>query len=393
MFLMSARFTTFRVSIVLLLSLAMTFTPVAHALEITVSDNGSGSDSEVNLDVSSTTQVEQVNNSNIENNVASVSNTGGNSVSDNLGDSQVATGNISEDLSIENNVNYSSTSIDCCPEEVSATIANNGADSQNDITVISSSLSTTSIDQSAGIVNDIEGNINTGENIASSNLGDVAIETGNIHVSGGITNSPINTSYVSTGLGGLEYSAAIFGNGAGSVNLLKLYAENDNNIIVHGKSSIENLVSWNLNTGRNTASDNNGDVSIKTGDIFLDLFIENIANIGGVKAGCCDFSKPSDPGDPGDPGDSDDGEEDEGGIGEEESESVNEDEDEDSKSGTLLAEAASTEFGQIIGLSDTSSEEAESLFFFMSIVMIGFGLKFIGESVPLKKIAKRGFSR
>ena len=138
-----------------------------------------------------------------------------------------------------------------------------------------------------------------------------------------------------------------------------------------------------LNECYNDYSNGNlGDVSIITGDILLNILIENLGiNSGTVDWGCCDIFDPGDPGggglpdpgdpgggglpDPGDPGDAD-------GIS---SGSIN-------GNGTLLSDAVSTG-PAIIGLSDTSSIAAQSLIFWAGVMMMLFGIRIIAkEKMP-----------
>ena len=367
---------------------------MAYALEIVVSDNGSGSESEVQLTQDTETNVTQTNEANVANDVDVSANTGDNEASDNTGGNvAIETGDVTENISVDNSVNSSVVETGCCPQEVTATISGNGADSENEIDLEIENETQISINQLAYITNNIQGTANTGGNTANDNTGgNVSIETGSIHIAGGIQNGPINSASVSGGTGGGDISAKIWGNGADSDNSIDADLDFDSDIFLNFKSDIDNFVNWDLNTGENQANGNNGNVSILTGDIFFDFLIKNgPINFGFVSWGCCDIFDPGEPpaddepnGEepPDDPGDEN---------GEENGEDENgEDEDENGEEGELLAEAAAIEAGGpgIAGLSDTGSEQAQAIFFWMGILMMVMGAQLIGREASGKTYSK-----
>lgn len=356
---------------------------MAKALEIVVTDNGSGSESEIQVSQETQTTVNQTNEANVANDIDVSANTGENEASENTGgDVAINTGDVSENISVDNSVNSSVVETECCPQDVTATISGNGADSDNDIDLDVDNETNISINQIAYITNNIQGTANTGGNTADDNTGgDVSINTGSIYVAGGIQNGPINSANVSGGSGGGDISAKIWGNGSNSENEIEASFDFDSDIFLNFESSIDNFLNWELNTGENEASGNNGNVKILTGDIFFDFFIKNgPINIGIIDWGCCDIFDPGEP-----PGDEDpNGEEppddtgDENGEDEDNGEDNGEDEDGDEE-GELLAEAAAIEAGGpgIIGLSDTSSDSAQILFFYLGLAMIVSGARIL----------------
>ena len=354
---------------------------MAYALEIVVTDNGSGSESEVQLTQETETNVTQTNEANVANDVNVSANTGDNETSDNTGGNvAVATGNVTENIAVDNSVNSSVVESECCPQDLSAAISGNGADSDNDIDLTVENSTNISVNQIAYITNNIQGTANTGGNSANDNTGgNVSIETGSIHIAGGIQNGPINSASVSGGSGGGDISAKIFGNGANSENEIEASFDFDSDIFLYFESNIDNFVNWDLNTGENEASGNNGNVKILTGDIFFDFFIKNgPINFGGVAWGCCDIFDPGEPPADEEPPD-DPGDENGGNNGEDEDNGEENGEDEEEDEGELLAEAAAIEAGGpgIIGLSDTSSDSAQILFFYLGLAMIVSGARIL----------------
>ena len=272
----------------ILLQLAANF---VRADEIVISGNGSESSNEVIIQSSQTTTVTQENNADISSNVEMSSNTGGNTIENNTGGGVgVVTGDAIENLEIENSVNSSSVEGPCCPSDISAEISGNGEESTNNIAIENQAAINISISQTANVEINVQGTANTGENKANDNTGgSVLIDTGNIFVAGGINNGPINVYSVTGGLGGQDVSIKVSENGSGSTNLITLLLNDLANLNVNNSAEITNDVSWDLNTGKNEANGNTGgDVTIKTGDIFFDFFIENgPINVGGITWGCC----------------------------------------------------------------------------------------------------------
>ena len=362
------------------LGLLLIVTPNVYAMEIVINGNSAGSGSEVSVQSDTSTQVNQTNNAEITNQVDVDSNTGDNTASSNSGDTAISTGDATSTVAIENTVNSSSAeNVGCCEPGQDVKITGNGADSQNTVNVNQNAQTNVSVDNFANITNSINGNLNTGNNTANSNGGDVNVSTGDITVNGKIINGPINVSSVKveSGVGGSN--VLVSGNAANSFNFLNLNTTVNSSTYFNQNANFSNSAYWDLNTGGNSANGNMGDVNIVTGDIFFDFLIENIANIGGVEITCCSVDDPGDD-DPGDddPGDDDQPNENENGV--EGSSS--------SSGGSVSSEAASTGPG-VIGLSDTDSNAARTLFFWIGIVMLTYGLRCVSQELSSKKFAKR----
>lgn len=347
-------------------------TPYVRALEIEVTGNGSGSTNEVTAQATTQTTVQQTNEANVTNDVNTDANTGGNTASGNTGGSTaITTGDAAQNVSIETAANASSVETPCCASETEISISGNGEGSQNSVDLTQVQGTNISINQEADVFNKVEGSANTGENTANDNNGNVSIQTGDIHVSGGIENGPINVHSVSASAPGQELSLKIFGNGVGSSNNLTLSIFDPTNVFINSNADIDNFVHWNLNTGGNVANGNNGDVSIVTGDIFFDFLIKNgPINVGEVDIDCCRLLPPP-PDDPGHPGG--------GGGPDDEQEPDTENPTSSSGSSSSGSSSSSDDGPGVIGLSNTSSPAAKAMFFFVGLAMMAYGARLIGK--------------
>ena len=368
-----------------LMAFVVGMAPSVRALELVVTDNGSGSSNEVTTSVEQTTTVEQTNQANVANDVALDSNTGGNEASSNTGgDVAITTGDVSQNVGVTTAVNSSVVDAGCCPESSEAIISGNGADSNNLIDINQTNTNNLTTNQTAYVTNNIQGNANTGENNANNNTnGNVSIDTGNIYVTGGIENGPINFSSINgvTGTGG--FLASISGNGAGSQNTIRANFDSQTNASTDFFARIRNFVNWDLNTGRNNANGNTGgDVSITTGDIFFDFFIKNgPINFGSIDIDCC----PSDPGDDEDNPPDGDGPPDGGGgpgDGEEPSDPGS------SSSSSSSSSGSSSVGGEVLGLGNTSGL-ANPLIFWAGVIMLVIGLKETASRLSYEKNFKK----
>ncbi len=352
---------------------ASLFANTVSALEITITENGSGSSSEVASDISSETVVQQSNNSQVTNNVGVNADTGGNSVSGSSGEANITTGDISSNVLIANSANFSESSLPCCPDAgTNVTISGNGANSTNQANLAQSTESIVSISQNADITNEVRGYASTGSNSAEGNMGNVSIQTGDIKIKEIMFNDPVNSASVRVGSGLGGVSIKIKENGSETENKISVQISKNNDVFVDQQAEFKNVSDWYLETGNNKANDNMGDVDIETGDISFESFIKNFANIGGVEVSCCEEITPFPPG----------GEDPAGDIGG--------DGNGENKVGSLLPSAAATEAGGpgIMGLSDTSSEGAKALFFFLSLAFIALGSKIMTEEL-LSKTSER----
>lgn len=285
----------FIISLVLLLMGSMVSSK-ALAEEIVVSGNGSESSSEVNVSQSTNTNVESTNTATVDNNVQTNANTGDNSVSDNTGgNTQVQTGSISTTTNIQNAANTSIVTVNNCCESGSTnvTVAGNGSGSSNNATVSTSQTNNVNISNAANITNNISINANTGGNTANDNSGNVFLKTGSISVYNSIKNASVNKAIVdiSSGKSG-SVNLKIAGNGTDSRNTIDYTASNTNTVFVDNYANIFNNVLLNLNTGDNEVNDNNGDVTLLTGNIDVVTEITNAVNTSKVTIDCDCREKP-----------------------------------------------------------------------------------------------------
>lgn len=371
----------------------LTFTSNVSALELVISGNGERSVNEVVVKEVRDTSIDQSNEANVANDIDIAATTGENTAADNSGDVAIETGDTSAEVTIENSANVSSVEIGCCPEgDSSLEISGNASNSENAIDLDKNRDVDISIDQTANITNNVTGYMNTGDNVAKDNSGSILIDTGDIKVEGVIENGPVNIANFSGGSNPPSFEAQISNNASDSTNFINLDFNDIFSFNINNNAYIENNVDWDLNTGGNRAKDNVGDVEILTGDVFFDFFIKNgPMNFGGISWGCCgvddpgdsggspsddpsDPDEPSGPGGPGDPGNGaggDNGSTDGGGSSSPDD------------GGSLLAEAASTG-AFILGLSDTSSEATQSLFFWAGIAMVALGSKILAQELAFK---------
>lgn len=348
----------------------------AYALEISVSDNGSGSANEVNTQQESQTEVAQTNTSEVGNNVEISASTGENDASDNTGgDIAVETGDIASQTTVENSGNLSVADTGCCQSETDVSVNDNGANSENHVEVVQVSNVNTETDQNVKIQNNIQGIANTGDNSANDNTGgDVSIDTGNIQASSQVINGPVNTSIVQVLSGSGDVQAIVSGNGYDSHNILKAYIDNLTNSYTNSVSDIENNIFWDLNTGGNEANFNtDGDIVINTGDIDLAVIIKNLVNFNFTKIDCCNVY---------DPGDSNDDQQPPDIGGNEDNSGSSSGSDESSLSDTAAAGAGGP---GLSGLSDTSGNNIQSIFFWFGMSLFTLGLKYLTEGLTAVK--------
>jgi len=277
---------------------------LVRADEYVISGNGSGSDNQINVTVEQTTEVTQENNAEINNDVNIEADTGNNETSGNTGeDTNIVTGNVQVESNIENTgINQSYVEAGCCTESgTNIKISGNGLESTN--TVIGSFASNTnvSVNNSANLTNSVNGVANTGKNKANYNNGDVTIKTGSITVVDNILNDSVNNYSVNVkNNSGRSITVSVKDNGTASDNIVVVNNVNDVNVKIDSSANIVNDSTWDLNTGENEASKNNGDVTILTGDIlYASNIINKDINSGIVDIDCCTTSEePETPIDP-----------------------------------------------------------------------------------------------
>lgn len=280
------------------------FVPGVNAESITITGNGEGSSSEVNISSNTETKVEQSNTAEITNDVDTTADTGNNSTDNNTGgDNNITTGDISQTTDITNEVNNSVVDQEACcitpTPSTTITISENGPDSTNNISLTSVYQTMVVINQDASIINSIIEKANTGNNAADNNTGKVSITTGDITSTKNIKNDSVNSAHVSISNNNANgnINIKISNNGEGSNNNADLEINNNSQVFINNSSNIINDIVSDFNTGNNHADGNTGDVAIRTGDIISMINIQNDTNDSWVDLICCK-ANPSDPIDP-----------------------------------------------------------------------------------------------
>lgn len=285
----------FKIIYIALLVAALHILPTAaKATELSITENGGSSNNSVAIQQSNSTNITQNNTATIDTTVAQTANTGENSASNNNGNVVVDTGNVDVKTTIENNLNTSEVTGGCCPTgDTTSTIAGNGDNSSNQTTTNLNNTSTININNNATVTNNVSGYVNTGNNKAKNNTGTVSITTGAVSVEEKIINTHINNAqvtYTVNASGKIEMK--IKNNGEGSENGIS-YADNSTeHSVVNNNALILNLSNWHTNTGENMANGNNGDVTIKTGDIYISSLIASFdTNSSSIDSFCCNDNR------------------------------------------------------------------------------------------------------
>lgn len=346
--------------------------PLVLAEEFVVTGNGSGSNNEVVIQSESTTSIEQTNTGSVNNDVETSTNTGGNEIEDSNGLSSITTGDATSSVDVETSVNSSVINNECCASDsLTLEISQNGSSSTNSIDITSTRDTNVSITQNVNVTNEVKGSVNTGENKIKDNVGNAKVNTGDIFVNSKIKNGPINVENISGGNGEQSLFASVSNNGSGSQNLISALISDLANINTRNNANISNHTVWDLNTGRNEIDGNVGDASIKTGGIFLNLFVENgPINSGVVDWGCCHKDNPDDPDDPGVPQTPHTGGSNGGTSG----------------GGSSFSEILGTGGPAVLGLSNTSAILNSPVTFWLGLMFIVIGVATFGNSRPQTKL-------
>jgi len=161
-------------------------------------------------------------------------------------------------------------------------ISDNGAGSSSEIQATNSQNTNVTQNNDAQVSNDVDVNADTGNNQANDNSGNTGISTGDVNSTTTIDNS-LNTSVVSNDCClQPDGTAAINGNGDYSQNTISITSRFGSDTSITNTATITNHIYGQANTGRNTANDNSGNVSIKTGNITVTDTIRNTANTANV---------------------------------------------------------------------------------------------------------------
>ncbi len=155
-------------------------------------------------------------------------------------------------------------------------ISANGSDSASSVSVSQNQETTVSQSNESSINNSVSTAQNTGSNSTSGNTqGTVTVSSGDVHSSTSISNAG-NSSTVQTGCCPTPpATVTVSENGSGSNNTVSSGTTSTTTVTIFNSAMITNTLSGTAVTGRNTADNNNGNVSIKSGNITI---IEQIKN-------------------------------------------------------------------------------------------------------------------
>jgi len=275
--------------------LAQTIAPIAAAqTTLIISENGAGSENEIESKQESQTTVTQNNDANVTNNVTTNANTGYNDANFNTGGNvAIDTGNAEVNAHVTNDLNRNFAEVEnCnCANDTDVLVEGNGAFSENEVEVENKNEVEVEQDNDADVDNDVEANANTGKNSAGFNTGDgdVVIRTGNAKVNVGVETTA-NTNYARVGSHGDRghVSLRILDNGAGSENEIEAELENETDVDQDNDADIDNDVETKANTGYNDANFNTGDgyVVIDTGRARVNAYIDNEVNFNAADVDC-----------------------------------------------------------------------------------------------------------
>lgn len=162
--------------------------------------NGAGSNNAIVAELTNVNSVDQDNYAYVTNNVTNNANTGKNDAKFNTGgDVAVTAGPATSLVGVDNKVNFNYAAVDCgCLFDVLAKVEGNGAGfffGANTIDLTLTNTNVTAQDNISTLLNNVTGNLNTGDNDANFNVGegsylsDPSVETGPSYSETSVTNS------------------------------------------------------------------------------------------------------------------------------------------------------------------------------------------------------------
>lgn len=270
-------------------------TPALADTTVTITGNGSGSNNAAVVTQTSTTTVSQTNKADVNNNVTSNANTGGNDANYNTGgDVMVKTGGATTTTNVTNTLNSNAAQVSgCnCGSDTNVAISGNGAKSTNLVTP--TVTNTTAVEQSnqANVENNVHSDAKTGGNDANLNTGGtVMIGTGPASSTSNVsTTANANSASVGGGAAGAGAPSASFvitGNGSGSNNYITGDLSNTTAVEQSNSAMIDNNVHSDAKTGGNDAKFNTGgSVLIGTGAASANATIDNMVNFNAANVDC-----------------------------------------------------------------------------------------------------------
>lgn len=154
-------------------------------------------------------------------------------------------------------------------------VTGNGSNSTSSVQVTNTPSTQVVQSNESNIENNVTQTATTGQNTANKNEGQsTSILTGDIQNKTTITNSS-NSNTVTDCCNGQSGDAAVTSNGSQSANDIKVDTSQTTSVISTNKTTINNTVIMNAETGNNKANENSGSVSISTGSIKATAGITN----------------------------------------------------------------------------------------------------------------------
>ena len=282
-------------------------------VNVTIKDNGTYSDNDANVAVTTSTVVDQDNTAYIHNDVYVDLDTGKNDANDNTGGSvSINTGKADGEVNVANMANKNIATVGNGSNgggSLSVWISGNGSNSDNTANVAVANATVVTQTNYANISNDIDVDADTGKNDANDNTGgDVSIDTGDASADVDVANlANFNAADVDACGCIFDATIKIKDNGTHSDNdanvalLSATVVDQDNTYQCGENGEYEydrkndcNDVDVDLDTGKNDANDNTdgGDPEIVTGDAMADVMVENTANSNVVGDADFDFDLP-----------------------------------------------------------------------------------------------------
>lgn len=164
--------------------LVLVAAPASAATKVKISKNGSKSTNGVALMSAKTQTVKQVNDAKVDNGVAVVTNTGGNTANGNTGDGGVSvkSGDTKTTVKVKNTVNSNEAKlVGCgCESDTEVVVSGNGTKSENGVMMAELNVQAAEQGNKAKVGNEVGAMTNSGENEAKNNTGegDVKVKTG-----------------------------------------------------------------------------------------------------------------------------------------------------------------------------------------------------------------------
>lgn len=163
---------------------------------LTIAGNGAGSQNIATVNNNSTLTSSQENTATIKTNITVKANTGGNKANNNSGTVTVKTGDIHSTVTVDNAHINNNVPIQLVGQTtIKLGIENNGSDSNNIVTIENGKTVSYFAKNTANILNSIWLDLNSGNNEANNNSGDVTILTGDVLSMVNITNQNINSPF------------------------------------------------------------------------------------------------------------------------------------------------------------------------------------------------------